>query len=115
MRNENLICLTENIDVFEESIFSNKEFKRLYNKVEDFIDIIFFTDRQTFSKDKHSIFFSFDFDSSREHLQEDFENINEFVHLFIDILSTQLRFSNTVIIFNLFFILFFSKLIKVLN
>jgi hypothetical protein len=95
MRNEGLICLTENTEVFEESIFNNKDFRRLYNKVEDFIDIIFFTDRQTFSKDKHSIFFSFDFDSSRGNLQEDFANINEFVHLFIDILCTQLRFSNS--------------------
>lgn len=96
MRNDGVICLTENTEVFDESIFGNKEFRRLYSKIEDFIDIIFFTDRQTFSKEKHSIFFSFDVNASSNNLEEDFSNINEFVHLFIDILCTQLRFSNTV-------------------
>lgn len=99
MRNDNLICLTENIEVFDESVFGNKEFKKLFSKVEDFIDIIFFTDRKTFSKDPHSVFFSFDIDTSSNHLDEDFANINEFVHLFIDILCTQLRFTNTVYYF----------------
>lgn len=96
MRNDSVVCLTENIEVFDESVFGNKEFRRLYNKVENFIDLIYFTDRKTFCKDKHSIFLSFDINSSKESLDEDHSNINEFVHLLIDIICTQLRFSNSV-------------------
>ena len=97
MRNENVLCLTENPEIFDDCVFGNKEFRRLYNKIEDFIDVIFFTDRQTFSKEKPSIFFSFDVDLASKNLEEDFANINEFVHLIIDILCSQLRFSNAVI------------------
>jgi len=95
MRNEGVIILTENKEIFDDNFFANKDFKKLYNKVENFIDIIFFTDRQTFSKEKHSIFFSFEFNSGSENLEEDYSNINEFVHLFIDILCSKLRFSNS--------------------
>ena len=107
MRNDGVIILTENKDIFDDNFFANKDFRKLYNKVESFIDIIFFTDRQTFSKEKHSIFFSFEFNAASENLEEDYSNINEFVHLFIDILCGKLRFNNSVIFLFIFFILFF--------
>ena len=109
MRNDGVIILTENKEIFDDNFFANKDFRKLYNKVESFIDIIFFTDRQTFSKEKHSIFFSFEFNSASENLEEDYSNINEFVHLFIDILCSKLRFSNSVIFFYFIFLYFLAN------
>ena len=91
---DNLVLLSENDEIFD-SMFSNKEFLSYYSKIENLVDIIYFTDRQTFSKEQHSIFFSFDLNVSSSKLDETMFNLTMFVHLFIDLLCTA-KFSSNV-------------------
>ena len=59
----------------------------VYSKVQPYIDIIYYTDRQTYTKEENAIFFSFDINVSAN-TTELFANLTTFVHMFIDLLCT---------------------------
>lgn len=82
-----LVLLTEDEEITDK-IFLGSSFKGFYSEVEKYIDIIYFTDRQTYSKEKHILFCSFNVSSMQET-----EKINKFVHLLADKI-TNLDYSN---------------------
>jgi hypothetical protein len=57
----------------------------LYSKIENYIDIIYFTDRQSFTKEEYAIFLSFDLNFSKNP-DELYRDITMFVHCLIDLL-----------------------------
>ncbi len=83
--NENIskshILLTEDEEI-SDKFFNDRVFKGLYQEVEKYIDIIYFTDRQTYSKEKHILFCSFNVNSMK-----DSTKITQFVHMLGDKLS----------------------------
>lgn len=79
---KNYILLTEDIEI-SNRIFLDKNIKTLYNQIEKYIDIIYFTDRQTFTKEKHILFCSFNINNMTNS-----EEINTFVHALADKLCT---------------------------
>jgi len=96
---DSLTTLAEDKELFL-SIFDFKENKNmlmnLYHSIESNLDIIYFTDRKTYSNERFSLFFSFDLNSKCYNNQGKFEEILKFIHLFVDNLS-QLKQSSTVI------------------
>ncbi len=84
---ESLVFLSEDYETFE-LMFSDKEFLAAYAKVQPYIDIIYHTDRQTYSKEENAIFFSFDVNTSGNKVEDHFADLTNFVHLFIDMIST---------------------------
>lgn len=94
--NDSLVLLTEDYEIFEQ-MFQEKSFVSLYKKVEPYIDIVYFTDRQSYSQEPHAIFFSFDVTAvSGSKKEEVFANMSLFVHSFIDLLCSA-RISSSVI------------------
>ena len=58
----------------------------MYKKVEPFIDMIYFTDRQTYTKEQYAIFFSFDIHSNRKDIDDLMLCYTQFVHALVDLL-----------------------------
>ena len=76
------------------NIFKNDDILKLYKKVEEFVDVIYYTDKRTFSKEyhliiyrKHAIHISFEIDLTKSGLEEKFRNITYFSHLYVDYLA----------------------------
>jgi hypothetical protein len=94
--NSNIAFLSEEYEDYED-VFENREFQSLYSKIEKYIDLIYFTDRQTYSKEKYSIYFSFDVNGD----SQTFENLTQFVHVTIDLLCQKSKLSQRVVFFYL--------------
>lgn len=75
---KSLVFMTED-DEITDKLFSDRYLRSLYDKVEPFIDIIYFTDRKTFTKESHMLFCSFNVNSMKNSLI-----ITEFVHVLAD-------------------------------
>lgn len=75
---KSLVFMTEDDEV-SDKLFSDRYLRSLYDKVEPFIDIIYFTDRKTFTKESHMLFCSFNVSSMKNSLI-----ITEFVHVLAD-------------------------------
>lgn len=99
---DSLVLLTEDNEILEQ-IFNDKvivlcnkqDLLAVYKRVEPFIDIVYFTDRQTYTKEKQAIFFSFDLTNCNDirsfNSGSGYNLLNDltyFVHIFIDILSS---------------------------
>lgn len=78
--NKSLLLLTEDDEVIDKLF--DRTLRNLYEQVEKNIDIIYFTDRQSYSKEKFSIFCSFYVDNMKNSLL-----ITKFVHALVDKLA----------------------------
>jgi hypothetical protein len=58
----------------------------MYEKIEEYIDTIYFSDTQSFTTEPYAMFLSFDLDFSKKNAEEVFADITLFVHAFIDLL-----------------------------
>merc|ERR1711957_3134 len=89
---DRLILYSESEDLYCD-LFQNRNLFTYYKQIEKYIDIIYYTDQQTFCKDKNAIFFSFEIDLD---VNRDKDStllvITHFVNLFCDTLA-QLKFS----------------------
>jgi hypothetical protein len=91
-----MACLTEDNDMMDQ-LFDDKDFSTAYKKIENNIDIIYFTDRQTYTREQHALYLSFDLNTSSRNLDETFRDITSFVHILIDQLCN-VRVSSQVLI-----------------
>jgi hypothetical protein len=80
---KNYVLLTEDEEVVNK-IFSNKQFLSQYKKIENFLELIFFTDRRN-AKDKHGMVVSFELKGS--YTEADLYDMTIFTHMLIDILG----------------------------
>lgn len=78
--NKNLILLTEEDETIDKLF--DRTLRNLYEQIEKNIDIIYFTDRQSYSKEKLSLFCSFYIDNMKNAL-----TITKFVHCLVDKLA----------------------------
>lgn len=69
------------------SIINSQAFRAIFEKIQDYIDIIYFSDTQAFTTEPYGMFLSFDLDFSKKSPEESFSDITLFVHAFIDQLS----------------------------
>jgi len=83
---DKLSLYVENQNIVND-LFSEKNLLESYNKVEDWIELIYFTDRKTFSRDPQAIYISFELQINHKNLKEKLKEITNFVHLLIDKLS----------------------------
>jgi hypothetical protein len=69
-------------------LFTNKTLLNFYKQIEPHVDFIYYTDQNTFSKDKHALFFSFEIHLNQQtgHERRLLE-ITHFVTLFSDCLA----------------------------
>ena len=81
---KNYILLTEDEETTNK-IFSNRQLISQYNKIEKFLELIFFTDRRK-AKDKHGLVVSFEL--KNKYTEADFYDMTIFTHMLIDILGT---------------------------
>lgn len=77
---KNLVLLTEDDESID--LLFDRNLKNSFEKVQGTIDIIYFTDRQTYSKEKYVLFCSFYVDSMKNA-----KAITEFCHLLVDKIS----------------------------
>ena len=80
---KNYVLLTEDEETTKR-IFNNREFISQYNKIEKFLELIFFTDRRT-AKDKHGMVVSFELKNA--YTEADFYDMTIFTHMLIDIIG----------------------------
>jgi hypothetical protein len=80
---KNYVLLTEDEELVNR-IFNNKQFLSQYKKIENFLELIFFTDRRT-GKDKHGLVVSFELKGS--YTEQDFYEMTIFTHMLIDLLG----------------------------
>lgn len=83
-KNKSLFILTEDDDILDKILVNDKSLNKTFREIENFIDIIYLTDRQTFSKEKIMLFCSF-------YIKNDMKDsliITKFVHKLIDRLAT---------------------------
>ena len=80
---KNYILLTEDEETTNK-IFSNRQLISQYNKIEKFLELIFFTDRRK-AKDKHGLVVSFEL--KNKFTEADFYDMTIFTHMLIDILG----------------------------
>lgn len=119
---DNLVFLSEDHESFEKMFmdkvniffyqflfFIFQDFISIYKKIEPFLDIIYFTDRQTYTKEKYAIFFSFDINVSTPKMTEVFRDLTFFVHCFIDLVSSLKVPSNVNNLINNFYFIFQHK------
>ncbi len=59
----------------------------LYKSIENCIDIVYYTDRRTFSREKYTLFFSFELNPKHFNSQGKLLEIIQFVHYFVDNMS----------------------------
>ena len=81
---KNYVLLTEDEETTKR-IFSNREFISQYNKIEKFLELIFFTDRRT-AKDKHGMVVSFEL--RNKYTEADLYDMTIFTHMLIDIIGS---------------------------
>ena len=81
---KNYILLTEDEETTNK-IFSNRQLISQYNKIEKFLELIFFTDRRK-AKDKHGLVVSFEL--KNKYTEADLYDMTIFTHMLIDILGT---------------------------
>ena len=88
---KSLTMLTEDEETTNK-IFSNRQLMSQYNKIEKFLELIFFTDRRTEKDSKFGLYVSFELRTS--YTEADFFDMTLFTHMLIDILgSTSVRAS----------------------
>jgi hypothetical protein len=78
--------MSEDSDIMDQ-LFDDREFSAAYKKIENNIDIVYFTDRQTYTREPHSLYLSFEVNTGVDNLDEVFTDITAFVHILIDQLS----------------------------
>ncbi len=64
-----------------------QEFIQAFKKVQQYIDVIYFTDRQTYTKEPNAIFCAFDLNLQEKH-EKSLSDITKFVHIMIDLLCS---------------------------
>lgn len=77
----NLLLSTEDPDIANK-LFEDRNLMVLYEIIEEFIDIIYITDRQSYSRSQHAVYFSFN--PTRNMKVKTMLAISQFVHLFCD-------------------------------
>jgi hypothetical protein len=92
--NEKLTVLTESVEHFIE-IFQNKNLLGFYKSVEPYLDLIYYTDQQTFCRDKSALFFSFELHMNSKSNERKLLEITHFVNLFCDTLA-QIQYSDEI-------------------
>lgn len=88
---ERMCLLSENKEVFME-LFNNKNLFPYYKQVEEFLELIYYTDQSSFSKEPFVVFFSFDINLTIPNQDRRLLEITHFVNLFVDTLA-QLKYS----------------------
>ena len=81
---KNYVLLTEDEEVVNR-LFSNKQFLSQYKKIENLLELIFFTDRRN-AKDKHGMVVSFELKGS--YTEGDLYDMTIFTHMLIDLLGS---------------------------
>ena len=91
---DRMCLLSENVEVFME-LFNNKTLFPYYKEVEPYLEVIYFTDQNSFCKEQFAVFFSFDINLTinGSAQQRKFLEITHFVNLFVDTLA-RLKYSN---------------------
>ena len=89
--NEQMCLLSENQEVFME-LFNNKNLFPYYKQVEEYLDIIYFTDQSSFCKEPFAVFFAFNINLTYSGQDRKLLEITHFVNLFVDTLA-QLKYS----------------------
>ena len=89
--NEQMCLLSENQEVFME-LFNNKNLFPYYKQIEQYLDIIYFTDQSSFCKEPFAVFFAFNINLTYSGQDRKLLEITHFVNLFVDTLA-QLKYS----------------------
>lgn len=85
--NTNLVLLTESPE-FTFKFFQNGAFKKYYQKIEDYIEMVFFTDRRGYGKEKNALVTTFDITRVKGDLNEAMSDMTHFTHILIDLLCS---------------------------
>ena len=82
----NLVLMTE-CEELTDRFFSDKTFLEYYEKVEPYIDMLFFTDRRGFGKEKNALVASFDITRIKGNAEQVMKDMTVFTHIVIDLIG----------------------------
>ena len=85
INSRNLTLYTENEEIIER-LFKNNAIQEQFRKIADYIEMIFLSDRKSFSKNDYAIAFNYEFDKINQ--PNVFEDITKFSHMVIDFICS---------------------------
>jgi len=77
------LLFAESSEIFID-IFKNKEILAAFKKIEYYLEIMYFTDQKTFTNEEYGIYFGFELKLDQYGAKKVYQDINDFVHMFID-------------------------------
>ena len=82
----NLVLMSE-CEELTDRFFTDKTFVEYYEKVEPYIEMLFFTDRRGFGKEKNALVASFDITRIKGNVEQVMNDMTVFTHIVIDLIG----------------------------